>query len=246
MEIPYKKSEYHGYTILSFREISSTNSVAREYLNNKMVITAERQTLGRGRLGRTWLNTDGALLMSVVIESSTDSRHIPLYGLAASLAVKQTLDDYFSAGIKWPNDIITNEGKKLCGILSECVFINNDAYAIIGIGINTDASEMPNNIMQPASSLYLETGERIDKRHIMESILDKLDCLVGEKDFGAMRDIYRRSCATIGRRVCVRYHSPEKEQNGIAEDIDDEGRLIVTFEGDGKEALSAADVSIRW
>ncbi len=241
MSKPVSSRSHGAYRVLRFDEVGSTNTVAKAYLSDRTVLTARRQTEGRGRRGRAWLNTEDALLMSIVLRSTLPAERMPLYSLMASVAVRNALGGIARLHVKWPNDVVTAQGRKLCGILSECVVFPN-AYVILGIGINLNAEAMPEGLLTPATSLFIESGLMTDADAVLDSVLDELDAVLC-MDTGRMLEEYRRCCATIGSRVSV--VEGGSTCYGYAEDVDDEGRLIVKFNDGTTRALCAADVSIR-
>lgn len=233
------------HEIIRFDTVDSTNKRAREYLSDGVVVVANAQTEGRGRRGRTWLNTKGALLMSIVVKSKLDVENTALIGLASAAAVYETLNRYTSVCIKWPNDIITMAGKKLCGILSECVFSGDEIYAIIGIGINVNASDMPADLTYPASSVYIETGKQFSVGDMLDQIINELDekLKLLNADIDRLLEIYRKYCITINKKVLI--NTCDSVFEALAVSVDKQGRLVVKLSGGETVVVSAADVSVR-
>jgi BirA family biotin operon repressor/biotin-[acetyl-CoA-carboxylase] ligase len=199
-----------------FAELDSTNRLAAELARagapDGVVIGADHQTAGRGRRGRSWESRPGAsLLVSVILRPAP-----ALVTLAAGVAAAEACEAVagVEVGLKWPNDLLL-EGVKLGGILSELV---GDA-AIVGLGLNL--------AWAPAGAAHL--GPAVDRDRILDAYLAGID---------APADVlgrYRDRCTTLGRRVRVEVAGAAIE--GLATDVDDDGRLIV--EG---RAIAAGDV----
>ncbi len=212
---------------------------------------AKEQTEGRGRNGRKWLNTDGALMLSVAVCLEDHAWQAPLASLAAACAAKDTID---SSGcesvIKWPNDIVCiheSGYSKLCGILCELVQSPCGSwFAILGIGINANAVAVPENLLQPATSLRLETGRSFDLDEmsvlLYKAVCSRMDMLKNDKY--ALLAHYRKNCFTLGKNVRA-IEKDGKDICGIAEAVDDFGRLIIKPENGETVTVTAADVSLR-
>jgi BirA family biotin operon repressor/biotin-[acetyl-CoA-carboxylase] ligase len=199
-----------------FPEIDSTNrfaaDAARAGAADGLVVGADHQTAGRGRRGRTWESPAGSgLLVSLVLRPVP-----PLVTLAAGLAAAEACEQVAGVAttLKWPNDVLL-DGRKVGGILSELV---GDA-AVVGLGLNLTWA--------PAGAAWL--GPDVDRDELLAAYLAGLD---QPADVLAR---YRQRCATIGRRV--RVELPGETVEGVAEAVDDEGRLVV----DGRK-ITAGDV----
>lgn len=176
------------------------------------MVGADHQTAGRGRRGRTWESQPGgSLLVSVVLRPAP-----PLVTLAAGVAAAQACETVTGVDVvlKWPNDILSAAGK-VGGILTELV---GDA-AVVGLGLNLGWS--------PPGAGCLGPG--VDRTELLAAWLTAL----GEP--GDVLTRYRERCSTLGRRV--RVELPRETVEGVADDIDAQGRLLV----DGR-AIAAGDV----
>lgn len=220
------------FEFLQLSETDSTNDYIKKIKQDttEYIVIAERQTGGKGRLGRTFVSNDGGLYLSI---SYTPAKHITPeqtlhYTAIAALAVKRVLtkltDKHFD--VKWPNDIYLN-GKKVCGILTEAVHASGGFYIIFGIGVN-----LTNNISRDishASSILELTEISLDRVEVAELISGELIALLSENatDFTPYLSEYKDSCITIGKKVKTATVS------GIVKDIDNKAGLIVETE-DGK------------
>jgi BirA family biotin operon repressor/biotin-[acetyl-CoA-carboxylase] ligase len=199
-----------------FGEVDSTNRVAADLVRggaaDGLVVGADHQTAGRGRRGRSWESRPGSsLLVSVVLRPVP-----PLVTLAAGVAAAEACEAVAGVAVdlKWPNDVLV-DGAKLGGILSELV---GDA-AVVGLGLNLGWA--------PPGAAAL--GPAVERDELLAAWLTALDA---PHDWLAR---YRERCATLGRRV--RVELPGGSVEGVADDVDDDGRLLV----DGI-AVAAGDV----
>ena len=250
---------YFKYDTLDSTNREAQRLAARGFEGDFAVISTLTQTAGRGRGGRTWLNTEGALLMTILHRCDDMMGRLPLLGFAAALAVKnavgQLTDDNLILSVKWPNDVVSKDkGEKLCGILSESFSIDNGIFAAIGIGVNVNAEVMPEGLMQPASSVYLKSGIRITPKHLRNAIAleyVKLTELLAS-DPEAFMELYRKNCSTLGRRIAIRRGAAGDDGDripadalGRALDISNDGGLVAELADGSTETLYAADVSVR-
>ena len=199
-----------------FADVDSTNRVvadlARAGAPDGVVVAADHQTAGRGRRGRSWESPPGSgLLVSVLLRPPP-----PLVALAAGVAAAEAVERVAGvpALLKWPNDVLVDD-KKAGGVLSELV---GDA-AVVGLGLNLTWA--------PDGATCLGAGVHRDA--LLAAYLTSLDAP------GDMLARYRQRCATLGQRVRVQLL--REVCQGVAEAVDDEGRLVV----DGRK-IPAGDV----
>ena len=204
-----------------FDEVDSTNRLAADLVRrgapDGLVVGADHQTAGRGRRGRTWESRPGtALLVSTVL------RPVPrLVTLAAGVAAAEACEGVAGAPVrlKWPNDLLAGDGRKAGGILSELV---GDA-AVVGLGLNLTWA--------PPGAACL--GPTVDRDALLAAYLEALDRP------GDVLVRYRARCATLGR--LVRVELPGETVEGLATDVDDDGRLVV----DGRRITVGDVVHLR-
>lgn len=213
-------------------QTGSTNAdlleAARAGAAEGLVLVAEEQTAGRGRLGRTWSAPPrSALTFSVLLRPAdvppTRLGWLPLLtGVAVATAVREQAG--LPASLKWPNDVLVGE-RKLAGILAEA---QEDAV-VVGVGLNVTLSpaELP---VPTATSLLIEGAASTDRAALLAAILTGLarryQAWRTAPDAASLRSDYLRWCATIGREV--RAELPGGAAlTGTAEDVDDAGRLVV-------------------
>lgn len=226
------------WTVRLLPAAPSTNAVAAARPEAGLVVVADHQTAGRGRLDRTWDTPPGvALTFSVVVDPRLPDERWPLLPLAVAVAVAEGVRRTTGVDVqlKWPNDVLV-AGRKLAGILLERVSSTSGPLAVIGIGINVDqaADELP---VATATSLRLAgapTGRTPLLGAVLASLADVLDALRDDAD--AVLASYREQCATLGAEVEV--HLPDGGLlAGNAEAIDRHGRVVVAG-----RAVGAGDV----
>jgi BirA family transcriptional regulator, biotin operon repressor / biotin---[acetyl-CoA-carboxylase] ligase len=174
-----------GKKIIILEEVESTNDEIKKHLKEDegLVIIANSQTQGRGRLGRNWHSPKGTgVYFSALVSPKIKPELFPPITLATGLATVIALQNFSKSPpyLKWPNDILIN-GKKVSGILCE-LCENNPFSVIIGIGINVNQeiehfSETLKNI---ATSLLLENGTKVDKEELIISLITSLDKVYGD------------------------------------------------------------------
>ncbi|MDW7775926.1 MAG: biotin--[acetyl-CoA-carboxylase] ligase [Methanosarcinales archaeon] len=226
-----------GKQIYYFDEIDSTNRKARELAPgcpDGTIILAERQSEGRGRMGKEWYSPQGGIWLSIILKPDISPEHIYRLTLVAGVAVVETLVDMgIAAQIKWPNDILINE-KKVCGILTE-VDAEMDAvnFVIVGIGINAniELDMLPPLFGVHSTSLKSAAGSAINRVELVQRLLERFEQDYGtfmSGDFDSILKRWREHSATLNRRVRIvtRFRTIVGEAVGI----DHDGALVVEME----------------
>lgn len=220
-----------------YQEIDSTNNCAKNLAAQGApegtVVAAEKQTAGRGRSGRTWYSpANQGLYVSVIMRPVLPVNEISRISLITALAVTATLQSVLNleAQIKWPNDILINN-KKIAGILSEVV-TNKDGveFVVVGIGlnINNDVGEFPDDLRMPATSVLTEhkcLSSRIKVLQVLLANLERYYKQLLAGNFAACLEIVRSLSMLIGAKV--RLDAANGQVEGIALDIDESGCLVV-------------------
>ena len=207
---------------------------------------AEQQTAGRGRQGRAWVSPRGEnLLFSVLVRVACPPSRLPpialIVGLAVRDAVARAAPDA-DVRIKWPNDVLVGK-KKVAGILVEAITMGTRVEAVvIGVGINVHTRAFPEELEDRATSVSLLARDPPDRASILADVLAGLDRdlhVVVSRGLGLVRQRLEATDALRGQRV-----RSDTGDEGIAEGIDDEGRLAVR-RGDGVLARwSAGEVHL--
>lgn len=219
------------YCIEFHDAIASTNARARELAKtgeDHIVVLADEQTAGRGRLDRGWSAPSGGIYMSVLLRPEIAPMEAPLLTLAAAVATTRALREVgVDAGIKWPNDLLL-EGtdEKLVGILTEMEGeADRVSWVVCGIGVNAnvDADALP----EGATSVREQVGD-IDRRIFVQRVIEVFDSLRGSPE--TILEAWREHAITLGRRV--RVETPRGVVVGEAVDIESPGQLVIeTNEG---------------
>lgn len=213
------------------------------------VFTADRQISGRGRRGKSWLSDNKkSLSVSFLFPAEAEVEKIPQITAAAALAVKETLFKFkLESVIKWPNDILA-DGKKLAGILSELTFCNdNQAFVVIGCGINLNNLNFANEIKDLATSYYLETGHRVNKNSFLAELIKNIHYY---KTFylnngrAAIISEWKKELNLKGKKIEV-VHKGESRKI-LVKDILDNGDILAEFEDGSIENLASFNTSIKY
>lgn len=222
-----------GWRVEVLPTAGSTNAVvadrARAGEAHGLVVVAEEQTEGRGRLDRSWVSPARAgLTFSVLLRPSLEPAQLGWVPLWGGLAVAQALREHaeLDAVLKWPNDVLV-DGRKVAGLLAEVV--NGAVVLGIGLNVSTRREELPH---EQATSLQLEGAVNTDRDTLLKAVLRGLAGVLGDRDVAS----YRALCTTLGRKVRVDLPGGTSVE-GVAEAVDEQGRLVV----DGR-AYAAGDV----
>ena len=215
-----------GWRVEVVPTAGSTNAVVAERARRGepagLVVVAEAQTAGRGRLDRSWVSPPRAgLTLSVLVRPDLPPVRWPwlplLTGLAVADAVREQAE--LEASLKWPNDVLV-DGRKVCGVLAE---VPESGAAVLGIGLNvtTRADELP---VPTATSLALAGARTTDRDTLLRALLRSLGAVLADVDRAQVA--YRERCTSIGARV--RVELPDgRAVEGRADAVDDDGRLVV-------------------
>jgi len=259
--ISYIKTEFLGKEIYYFDTIDSTNNYAKKIAEDGCeegtVVISDCQIAGKGRRGREWASLAGkGIYMSVVLKPLLEPSQMQLITLAASVAVAEALKEQtgMDLGIKWPNDIIL-DARKLCGILTEMTCETDKInYVILGLGVNVnqDMEDFPADLRDKAVSLKAGckqlTGENktFNRAKIIASILLHIEKYYKMLQSGLNEEIidkWRLHSITLGKQIMC------SDSRGsylcIAEDITEDGHLVVKCEDGSVRELLSGEVSIK-
>lgn len=221
------------YKIINFETLPSTNLYLKQnyhIFDEYTVITTDNQTNGRGRINRVWNSNKDDLTFSILLKPDIDSYKIPLISLIIGAAINKIIDKYIKSYIKWPNDILVND-KKLAGILVEGVFSEKIDAVIVGVGINVNSVEFPDNLIIKATSLKKELNIEIDKNELLNQIIEQFIYLYNEFLNGNDQylDILKNNNYLKDKKVYI--NNTEVE----VLDINNKGNLIIKENGEIKE-----------
>ncbi|MDP2168098.1 MAG: biotin--[acetyl-CoA-carboxylase] ligase [Thermodesulfovibrionales bacterium] len=242
-----------GKEIIFLKKTASTNDLAMELAQNHApegtVVIADSQTNGRGRLGRRWSSPQGVnIYMSVILRPEIAPKDATLLTIMSAVSVAEAVKKTtgLDVTIKWPNDLIVS-GRKLGGILLEMRSEpDRILFAVVGVGINVNirSSAFPPDIRDIATSVLEETGDQAKRTTIAAEILTGMENnlnLLKQGKISLLLQMWRGLSSTLGRDVIVT--TGDITIRGTAEDIDREGRLILST-ADGPLKISAGDLTV--
>jgi len=248
------KTEWAGRNVLYFDETDSTNTEAKKAAEagapHGTLAVADYQSMGKGRRGRSWTSPHGVgIWMSIMIRPNLHPSCASMLTLVAALAVADGIKKVcgLDSKIKWPNDIVVN-GKKVCGILTEMsTELDCINYVVTGIGINANTGEFPEDIRDVATSLLLETGERVKRSQLIAAVMEAFEQYYGRfmenENMSGLLEEYNSLLAN--RDNMVRVLAPGSEYTGTALGIDETGELLVRMESGELRRVLSGEVSVR-
>ncbi len=242
-----------GRDIQVFQETNSTNDViekmARDGVPEGVVVFAESQTKGRGRLGRKWISPAGqGLWFSVLLRPQLPPGSATQLTIAAATAVARAIrvETGLTPQIKWPNDVLINS-RKVVGILTELsAELDQVRYVIIGIGVDVNIETFPPELAESATSLAEEAGKSFIRAEIAAAILRELDAdyaRITRGEFAALAEEWEQQCITLGCRVQI--HIGDRKLAGRAESLDSDGALLLRTEYGRLERIVGGDVVLE-
>lgn len=215
------------------------------------VFLAEAQTGGKGRIGRVWNSPprENIYMNLLLMEPEIAPQNAASLTLVMGLSVAQTVIEITGkpVGIKWPNDVVMS-GKKICGILTEMqVSGAMPKYITIGVGINVNQTEFPEELQDKATSLMLERGQILKREEVAAKTLEyfekNYERFLQTQDLSLLKPEYE--ALLLNQNQPVRLIEKGMESRGIARGITEKGELLVEFEtGEVKKILSG-EVSVR-
>jgi BirA family transcriptional regulator, biotin operon repressor / biotin---[acetyl-CoA-carboxylase] ligase len=237
-----------GGPLVHLDVVGSTNDRARRLAlagaPHGTVVTAEQQTAGRGRQGRTWSAPAGrALTLSALVRlPAAEFEPLPL---AVAIAVCEACEAIapVACRIKWPNDVWIDH-RKVAGVLIEARPL--DGWAVIGIGLNVDTreEELPGELRESAGSLRIAVGGPIDRDAALDALLARLAAWVARLDAPAgIAAAFRERDALHGERIA--WTAGQSRHEGEAGGIDEDGALVVFTDNGERVRLDAGEVHLE-
>lgn len=240
--------------VLYFESLDSTNNYAKklalDMAKEGTVVLSNIQTGGRGRLGRAWSSPPGTgLWMSIILRPEIDpseaAKITEITAAAVANAIDRTTD--IKSGIKWPNDIIIDR-KKVCGILTEMsAELNYINFVVVGIGVNVNTDEFPEDIKNTATSIKLCKGREVSRKELFLNIIKEFERLylnfIDNGNMNEILDICRKKSVTIGNKVKI----INRNETILAEalDINENGELVIRKENGDIISIVSGEVSVR-
>ena len=231
-----------GFTVRRVAVTGSTNDdllhVGTRGAPDRLVLVADQQTAGKGRLNRRWESKPGAnLLVSVLFRQIPRYPHQLTHALALAAQAAATASSGVKASVKWPNDLLVGD-RKLAGILSVAGGglgpAGGPMFVVVGLGLNLNWAP------EGATSLAVESGRPIDRDAVLSHLLEALDRLLA-MDEGQLFQTYRNRLDTLRRKVRVELPSGEMVE-GRALDVEVDGRLRVLDQRGVSRLLDVGDI----
>jgi BirA family transcriptional regulator, biotin operon repressor / biotin---[acetyl-CoA-carboxylase] ligase len=219
--------------LLHFESIDSTNTYLKTNfatLDHLKVISATRQTSGRGRMDRAWIDDGSQALFSILLKDHLQLTEIALLPfLAAKVVHEHLILSIPRLQIKWPNDLVV-EHRKLAGILVETVFEGSHPIAaIIGIGINVNTLEFPFDLKETATSIRLQTNQTQEIQSLIQTLASRFETAWNKiQEPYEIIDYCNRFASLINQPVS--FLQNDKGLNGIARTIQPDGSLLIDTE----------------
>ncbi len=250
---PFLNGAGASFTLEVYQTVTSTNTLAKEMAakgaKEGTVILAREQTEGRGRMGRSFYSpASSGIYFSVILRPKLSLEDSLLITTATAVAVAQAMEAVagVEAGIKWVNDIFV-AGKKVCGILTEASInfeLGSLEYAVVGIGINIETRDFPEEIHKVAGSLFVNKPENAPVTSLLVAeVLNNLAKCMNSLTDKCYLEEYRKRSFLIGRDILVMKGKQTIPAKAI--DIDEKARLVVEYENGDREALNSGEVSVR-
>ena len=178
--------------IKNYKKVKSTNDVAMKLIKRNILeptlITTEKQTNGRGRIGKKWISLKGNLFITLFFKFDQKKINFKQFAVLNAFLLKKVISKIISKKIKikWPNDLLFNK-LKFCGILQEVIRFNNFDYLIVGIGLNTNI--VPQNKSFKSTCLKNILNKKIDNQKILKKIVIAYEKFLGEKNKLSFSDL---------------------------------------------------------
>lgn len=239
--------------IVHYETIDSTNTEARRYsktgAESGLVVTARKQTAGKGRRGRSWKSpADENLYFSVLLRPTFTPEKAPMLTLLMAYSVAKALQkEKIHTEIKWPNDLVLSK-KKICGILTEMNLADGQVEdVIVGVGLNVNTVKFSKELEDKATSLSVEVGRKLECGELLGLILEEFDGqyqhFLEVLDLSFSQEEYNQMLINRNREVMVL--EPGKEYQAEALGINERGELMVRKEDGSIENVFAGEVSVR-
>jgi BirA family biotin operon repressor/biotin-[acetyl-CoA-carboxylase] ligase len=240
------QTRFVGRNLAYFTRTTSTMDVARAEASaapDGTAVLAEEQTAGRGRLGRVWVAPPGVNIY-VTLVMRPPARKLRSLSIVSPLAVADALESSvgLASTLKWPNDVLVH-GRKIAGILIELTG-GDSRSALVGIGLNVnlDVEAVP-DIAGIATSVRRETGREASREDLFAALLNAFEARYEQALSGdAAFDDWRSRLETLGKRVSATL--PDRVEEGLAEDVDADGSLLIRRRDGSLVAVDAGDVTL--
>lgn len=247
-------TRFWGQNAVFFDEADSTNNIikkmAEDGAKHGTLAIAEVQTAGRGRRGRSWSSPKGSgIWMSFLLRPDMAPQNVSMLTLVAALAARTAVleETGIKTQIKWPNDIVAN-GKKVCGILTELSATPDKVHhVVVGVGINANTKEFPEDIKDTATSLLLEGGMEVNRASLIVAFGKAFEMYYEQfmqtQDLTLLVEEYNQNL--VNRNNKVKIIDTSMEYTGISKGINELGELLVTDDDGKMRVVRSGEVSVR-
>lgn len=222
-----------------FKTVTSTNDKAKNYPYGSVII-ADEQTKGHGRFKRKWSSAKHGLYMSIVLKPAEQPGYLTfIAAISVQKAVKKALG--LETKLKWPNDVLY-DGKKLCGILTKSIFLDESNKMIVGIGVNIN-NKIPKSLSGKAISLKLIIKKQINKEKLLKILLKEFEMLYSDyknKRYSKILNLWKKLSHTIGRKVKAVTQQGTYIGNAIS--VDKDCSLILMLANGSKKKIIEGDI----
>jgi BirA family biotin operon repressor/biotin-[acetyl-CoA-carboxylase] ligase len=257
MEAAVQRTKWLGKSWKFLEVTTSTQDEAKKWVRegapHGALVVADKQTRGRGRLGRSWFSPPWKnLYFTVALKLPTSSPPLSTLSLLAGIAVAEALRSHFNAQVfvKWANDVVGGDGRKLAGILVEgfkdCLGTD---WALIGIGVNVNLTEdeLPAELREIATSLQILLGKQLERFQVLSAILVSLEAWWEDWAEGMLEKVLKAFEALDWLKgKLVRLTLPDGAVfEGVAIGVTEEGHLRLRLRGDLERDFPAGEVTVR-
>lgn len=243
-----------GKNLVFLDMVDSTNTRAKQLAEagapDGTLVVAETQSAAKGRRGRSWMAPAGTgVWFSLLLRPQIEPEHASMMTLVAAMAVEKGIRETtgLHGRIKWPNDVVM-DGKKVCGILTEMsADMDSVNHVVVGIGINANIREFPEELREKATSLFLASGQVVKRAGLLNAVLLAWEEYYGRylqtEDLSLLAKEYNEKLAGLHGRVQVL--APKGDYTGISHGINHRGELLVEREDGTVTEVMSGEVSVR-
>lgn len=246
----YLAEDLKQFPIYVYQQIGSTNTEAKQQALNGAphgtIILAEEQTQGRGRLGRKFYSPKGTgIYMSIILRPQLHLNQAIQVTTTVAVAICRVIEKLTNQNphIKWVNDIYLGK-QKICGILTEAVtdFESGQVeFIILGIGLNVNTVDFPADLHEIAGSL---NPKDVTRNQLCAHLLNELFSLFSKLNDPQVLEEYKSKSNVLGNWIT--FMKNQESYEAFAEDINEQGGLVVRLKNDEKMILNSGEISIRW
>lgn len=252
--LPHLSSKWLGQNLHVYEQVESTqikaHQLATEGAPHGTMVVADQQMGGKGRLGRPWHSPSGTgIWLSFIIRPDTPIRKAAQLTLLTAVAILRSLQKRTDVqiDIKWPNDLLVNK-HKIVGILTELsAEADRVNYMILGIGINVnqEKQDFPEELIDVATSLFIESEQKWDRNQLLIDLIAEWESLYEHyvtNGFHSIKILWETYSCSLGKKIVA--NTMDGQYTGIATGITDEGVLLLKDDAGNIHKIYSADISV--